>query len=86
MGKYLELLDSGIRIAYRFQSHCPQTARVYYHPPSADKDHCHHLDHHHHFRGGATNEAIVGLFGSNAGVGFILWTSFFILLREYCQN
>uniref|UniRef100_A0A0E0LHZ4 Uncharacterized protein n=1 Tax=Oryza punctata TaxID=4537 RepID=A0A0E0LHZ4_ORYPU len=33
MGKYVELLDMGVRIAARFHSHCPQTARMYYHPP-----------------------------------------------------
>lgn len=35
MGKYVELLDMGVRIAARFHSHCPQTARLYYHPPAA---------------------------------------------------
>ncbi|KAK3124639.1 hypothetical protein QOZ80_7BG0589790 [Eleusine coracana subsp. coracana] len=34
MGKYVELLDMGVRIAARFHSHCPQTARLYYHPPA----------------------------------------------------
>ncbi|KAF5184300.1 hypothetical protein FRX31_026113 [Thalictrum thalictroides] len=34
MSKYVELLDMGVRIAARFHSHCPQTARMYYHPPS----------------------------------------------------
>lgn len=33
-GKYLELLDAGVRIAVRFHSHCPQTARLYYKPPT----------------------------------------------------
>ncbi|GLJ13782.1 hypothetical protein SUGI_0220050 [Cryptomeria japonica] len=33
MGKYVEMLDLGVRIAARFHSHCPQTARLYYHPP-----------------------------------------------------
>ncbi|GLJ13794.1 hypothetical protein SUGI_0220180 [Cryptomeria japonica] len=33
MGKYVEMLDLGVRIVARFQSHCPQTARMYYHPP-----------------------------------------------------
>ncbi|KNA16485.1 hypothetical protein SOVF_088820 [Spinacia oleracea] len=33
MGKYTELIDIGVRIAARFHSHCPQTARLYYHPP-----------------------------------------------------
>ncbi|KAJ4812961.1 hypothetical protein LUZ62_025527 [Rhynchospora pubera] len=30
----MELLDMGVRIAARFHSHCPQTARMYYKPPS----------------------------------------------------
>ncbi|WOL18354.1 hypothetical protein Cni_G27148 [Canna indica] len=39
MAKYVELLDMGVRIAARFHSHCPQTARLYYKPPStADVD------------------------------------------------
>ncbi|CAI0402512.1 unnamed protein product [Linum tenue] len=43
MGKYIELLDVGARIVGRFYSHCPQTARMYYHPPSnADQ---YHQDH-----------------------------------------
>jgi hypothetical protein len=37
MGKYAELLDMGVRIAARFHSHCPQTARLYYHPPAGDR-------------------------------------------------
>jgi len=38
MGKYVELLDMGVRIAARFHSHCPQTARLYYHPPGGCED------------------------------------------------
>ena len=34
MGKYVEILDLGVRMVARFHSHCPQTARMYYHPPS----------------------------------------------------
>lgn len=41
MGKYVEMLDAGVRIAARFHSHCPQTARMYYHPP-ANSDDPHH--------------------------------------------
>ncbi|GLJ13780.1 hypothetical protein SUGI_0220030 [Cryptomeria japonica] len=33
MGKYVEMLDLGVRIAANFLSHCPQTAGLYYHPP-----------------------------------------------------
>merc|ERR1711915_27227 len=32
MAKYMEMVDAGIRIAARFNSHCPQTSRMYYHP------------------------------------------------------
>lgn len=35
MSRYAELLDMGVRIATRFHSHCPQTARMYYKPPSS---------------------------------------------------
>ncbi|KAJ7520928.1 hypothetical protein O6H91_19G030000 [Diphasiastrum complanatum] len=38
MAKYFEILDLGARIVARFQSHCPQTARMYYKPPSGHKD------------------------------------------------
>lgn len=41
MGRFVELLDAGVRIAARFHSHCPQTGRKYYHPPSTN-DHAHH--------------------------------------------
>ncbi|KAF3324411.1 hypothetical protein FCM35_KLT11878 [Carex littledalei] len=37
MVKYAELLDMGVRIAARFHSHCPQTARMYYKPPSTSQ-------------------------------------------------
>ncbi|TKV91510.1 hypothetical protein SEVIR_9G101400v4 [Setaria viridis] len=33
MSRYVEMLDMGVRIAARFHSHCPQTARMYYKPP-----------------------------------------------------
>ncbi|KAF7052540.1 hypothetical protein CFC21_060625, partial [Triticum aestivum] len=33
--KYVEMLDMGVRIAARFHSHCPQTARMYYKPPQS---------------------------------------------------
>ncbi|CAN6444835.1 unnamed protein product [Victoria cruziana] len=36
MGKYVEMLDMGVRIAARFHSHCPQTARMYYKPPPTE--------------------------------------------------
>ncbi|KAJ0430499.1 hypothetical protein HanRHA438_Chr17g0832201 [Helianthus annuus] len=38
MGKHTEILDA-FRIACRFHSHCPQTARMYYHPPADNHPH-----------------------------------------------
>ncbi|XVF44834.1 hypothetical protein PTKIN_Ptkin02bG0155700 [Pterospermum kingtungense] len=49
MGKYLEILDAGMRIVARFHSHCPQTGCLYYHPPANSDDH-----HHHRFHSSAT--------------------------------
>nr|ABK22860.1 unknown [Picea sitchensis] len=39
MAKYMEMVDAGIRIAARFNSHCPQTSRMYYHPTSNSNIH-----------------------------------------------
>ena len=36
MRKFIEMLDAGVRIAARFHSHCPQTARLYYKPPTSN--------------------------------------------------
>jgi hypothetical protein len=54
MSRYVEMLDMGVRIAARFHSHCPQTARMYYKPPrtSSDKP----VD-------GASGMAAAGVFG-----------------------
>lgn len=38
MGRYGKILDLGARIASRFNSHCPQTSRMYYHPPTKHDD------------------------------------------------
>nr|GMD69857.1 hypothetical protein Ccrd_008301 [Ipomoea batatas] len=43
MGKYVALLDAGVRMAARFNSHCPQTSRMYYHPPAKHEPN-HHRD------------------------------------------
>ncbi|VVB06042.1 unnamed protein product [Arabis nemorensis] len=69
MGKYVEMLDAGVRIAARFHSHCPHTARLYYHPPSDN--------HHHHgvadligggvFGSGQDSTGLVGGLGSGTG-------------------
>ncbi|KAF3437934.1 hypothetical protein FNV43_RR20690 [Rhamnella rubrinervis] len=62
MGKFVEILDAGVRIAARFHSHCPQTSRMYYHPPLAESENNHH--HHHH------NNNLLHLYGSiGAGAG-----------------
>lgn len=45
VGKYVEMLDVGVRIAARFHSHCPQTAQMYYHPPPPAGQHQQLLHH-----------------------------------------
>jgi hypothetical protein len=42
MGKIVEMLDAGVRIVARFHSHCPQTGRMYYHPPGGSDENNHH--------------------------------------------
>lgn len=42
MGKLVEIIDQGVRIAARFHSNCPQTGRKYYHPPSFADNNGHH--------------------------------------------
>uniref|UniRef100_A0A0D3HDP6 Uncharacterized protein n=1 Tax=Oryza barthii TaxID=65489 RepID=A0A0D3HDP6_9ORYZ len=37
--RYVEMLDMGVRVAARFHSHCPHTARMYYKPPQTTADH-----------------------------------------------
>nr|DAD29684.1 TPA_asm: hypothetical protein HUJ06_031152 [Nelumbo nucifera] len=57
MGKYLEMLNAGVRIVTRFHSNCPQTARKYYHPPSnADGNNNNHLLYHSHNATVQTNQ------------------------------
>lgn len=55
MGKYVELLDMGVRIAARFHSHYPQTGRTYYHPPSDDHHHHHQYFFHHNHHAGVSS-------------------------------
>nr|XP_009761558.1 PREDICTED: uncharacterized protein LOC104213716 [Nicotiana sylvestris] len=89
MGKYVELLDAGIRMAARFNSHCPQTSRLYYHPPSNHEDQQQYSGdrrlHHHSYgvcRGGAAGDqslAVMGLLFPKADAridttDFILYT------------
>ncbi|KAM3270145.1 hypothetical protein P3S67_030051 [Capsicum chacoense] len=38
MGKYVEMLDTGAKIANRIRAHYPQTSGLYYHPPSNGHD------------------------------------------------
>ncbi|CAK9173614.1 unnamed protein product [Ilex paraguariensis] len=71
MGKYMEMLDAGVRFVTRFHSHCPQTAHMYYHPPANHDD-----NHHDHPHGGVSRSDAagdlsdkVGGFGSKPGIG-----------------
>ena len=36
----MEMVDAGIRIAVRLNSHCPQTSRMYYHPATSNNNSC----------------------------------------------
>ncbi|KAG5590106.1 hypothetical protein H5410_040620 [Solanum commersonii] len=38
MGKYVEMLDVGAKIANRIRAHYPQTSGLYYHPPTNGHD------------------------------------------------
>lgn len=38
MGKYVEMLDAGAKIANRIRAHYPQTSGLYYHPPTNGHD------------------------------------------------
>ncbi|KAM1049507.1 hypothetical protein ACFX2I_028525 [Malus domestica] len=51
--KLVEILDQGVRIVCRSYSHCPQTSRLYYHPPRPNQEDNQH--HNHHFGGDATS-------------------------------
>ncbi|KAL4600992.1 hypothetical protein ACB092_11G239500 [Castanea dentata] len=55
MGKIVEMLDAGVRIAARFHSHCPQTGRMYYHPPAGSED---NHQHQHQSHGGDSKGSI----------------------------
>ncbi|KAJ7949211.1 Pituitary adenylate cyclase-activating polypeptide type I receptor like [Quillaja saponaria] len=57
IGKVVELLDQGVRIAARFHSHCSQTGRMWYHPPPANSEN--HLDY---------DNSLVGAAGSGGDV------------------
>ncbi|CAN6483294.1 unnamed protein product [Victoria cruziana] len=50
--RYVEMLDMGVRIAARFHSHCPQTARMYYKPPATENSDAGQSDHHRSGAGG----------------------------------
>lgn len=41
----MEIIDVGVRLVARFHSHCPQTARLYYHPPSSNSTTQQHNQH-----------------------------------------
>jgi hypothetical protein len=68
MGKFVEILDLGVRIVASFHSHCPQTARVYYHPHSAaHEDHRRHHDDHH---SGSQDQTCVPTYSSKAAASW----------------
>ncbi|ESW25805.1 hypothetical protein PHAVU_003G066700 [Phaseolus vulgaris] len=58
MGKLVEIIDQGVRIAARFHSNCPQTGRKYYHPPSLSDNHAHHSHAAANVAGGVKEDAI----------------------------
>ncbi|CAN4080571.1 unnamed protein product [Withania somnifera] len=75
MGKYVELLDAGIRLVARFNSHCPQTSSMYYHPPPLNKhQYSHDDDHHNHNYGGQNPEMRLFLSNKMDNTDFILYT------------
>lgn len=90
MGKYMELLDVGVRMACRFHSHCPQTARLYYHPPAGHDDATSGHQHQQNDGGSCGGNtwdaaALVGRYGSKSGpridsTDFILYTIAWIVL------
>ena len=65
MGKFVEILDQGVRIVARFHSHCPQTSRMYYHPPTEDNQH--HSNSHIFFSGAGFTGFGGGDGGSDGG-------------------
>ncbi|CAA2967623.1 Hypothetical predicted protein [Olea europaea subsp. europaea] len=79
MGKYTEILDAGVRLVCRFHSHCPQTGRMYYHPPTVQPD---AQNQRHPHEGVSANSAVVEdsapvwCFGSKTSdtTNFILYT------------
>ncbi|KAL8268606.1 hypothetical protein R6Q59_002404 [Mikania micrantha] len=73
MGKYTEILDA-FRIACRFHSHCPQTARMYYHPPA--DNHSHSGDVKTGTGGNGGGAAVSGKMGFNNPADDILYSVF----------
>ncbi|KAF9617103.1 hypothetical protein IFM89_033269 [Coptis chinensis] len=78
MSKYVELLDMGVRIAARFHSHCPQTARMYYHPPSTVEDQHHHFHFHFYSQHNSNNTSGGNTDVSNKAMDGIDTKEFFI--------
>ncbi|GAB2300156.1 hypothetical protein Dimus_034196 [Dionaea muscipula] len=83
MGKYAELLDIGVRIAARFHSHCPQTARLYYHPPANADDECqHNNDHRQEGKAGGDEATAVAGKGYSGSKGFMGVDSTLLVLHS----
>ena len=88
MGKIVEMLDAGVRIAARFHSHCPQTGHMYYHPLAGSED---NHQHHHQSHGGASKGSInVSMtqirYCGNKGVHGGVETTEFILYSVWLQK
>ncbi|KAJ8761604.1 hypothetical protein K2173_004380 [Erythroxylum novogranatense] len=74
MGKYMEILDAGVRIATRFHSHLPQTTRMCYHLSASDDHHNRHQEHN-FIGGGNLTSGGVGFYGAKAAVSLDLKSS-----------
>ncbi|KAI3890303.1 hypothetical protein MKW92_004156 [Papaver armeniacum] len=80
MGKYIEMLDFGVRIAARFHSHCPHTARMYYHPPNHANLQLHQQEEVLNEEASSSINSYNGICGLRAfGVGGVDTTEFIIL-------
>ncbi|GJM96520.1 hypothetical protein PR202_ga13362 [Eleusine coracana subsp. coracana] len=72
MSRYVEMLDMGVRIAARFHSHCPQTARMYYKPPRTSTS--------------SSDKAVDGASGGKAATGVFGLDSASSILRPFAAS
>ncbi|GJN23410.1 hypothetical protein PR202_gb11058 [Eleusine coracana subsp. coracana] len=71
MSRYVGMLDMGVRIAARFHSHCPQTARMYYKPPRTSS---------------SSDKAVDGASGGKAATGVFGLDSASSILRPFAAS